>query len=203
MTTSDIPERPSELPVERIRDVLPDQTLLTADEREAMQALVDSDKPEIPEGLFVKYLLPLTYQKSEDNDTQNIQQWRRIAGSVTVDLRVIGVHGQLLFISPGLYPEMQLFSEKSGQSMKWTELAVNAARENDIHPGLGEERLYAAGSLALPTLTAEEHQQHRARWETIWRRYGVNGYTEAGPAGAADQLEAPPERIELDEEDEL
>ncbi len=188
----------SELPGERIRDVIADVFNLPDEDKAAMQALVDSEIVDLPEHLYVKYLLPLTYRR-EDTGEYNIQEWRRIVGSLTADIRVQAPDGSALFISPGLFPEMMLFADRTGQSMRWTELVNNTIVENGIHPGLGEERLIEIGSRALPTLAQEEHIKHHERWTEVWKRYKVNGHEDAKVSATEASHHASSESEEEDE----
>lgn len=202
----------SELPEHRIADVLRDRHATDPAALRAMQNMLESEMPVFPENIFLKYLLPISYKPStvtddDDGDTYDrasITEWRRIVGSLSVDLRITDNSGETLFICPALFCETVTMADRTGQSMRWAELANESIRDNAIHPGLGQERLIAYGLPSLPTITDEEAAAHYARWVKVWERYGVNNRDQVDldqPASAAVRSNA--ESVELEDEDEL
>lgn len=166
----------------------------------AFEELCDSAVPRIPEPYFQKILLPLSY--IEPNVEKDVLVWRRLLGSFTSPVHVIGTKGEILYTAPGLFPEMPLYRDDKGRTLNWAQLSDTAIRKNNIHPALGEEQLYQVGSRYLPDISPEVAAKHREQWETIWKRYGVAGHA-AVDAAAEPATIAAPILEALEEEDEV
>lgn len=165
----------------------------------AFQEFVDSGIPSVPEEYFKRYLLPLTYH--EDGVEKDISVWRNVTGSMTNGVRVVDSKNELLFTTPGLFPEMPIFKDRDGNSLRWAALADDAIRRDAVHPALGQQRLVAIGSRYLPDITPEMAEAHRQEWAVIWKRYDVGGHSQSSDTTTA--VEHPNNVQELEQEDEI
>lgn len=206
MSTEKDEVKDSELPERPIKSEL-SFDMVDAEALAGMQELITTAMPRFPEHLFKRYLLPLSYPDPSDPDPDRHDgvgavEWRRLVGSLVVNLAILkDGSDEILFVCPGLMPELTTLGDREGRSMRWAELAYDARTSNQVHPGLGETRLYQIGSKALPGITQEEAQAHYNRWAEVWTRYGVNNYVTPTAAPAAETT-VPAASTELTEEED-
>lgn len=168
----------------------------------AFEELIDSGVARIPEALFVKHLLPLSY--AEVGVEKDLLTWKHVTGSFTSKVHVVDPRGDILFTCPGLHPELPVgYKDENDQSLRWAQLANDSILRNNIHPGLGENRLIEIGSKYLPVYTDAITSQHREEWEKIWARYGVAGRAESAIVESVSIQQSAAIAEELEEEDEI
>lgn len=169
----------------------------------AFEELIDSGVVRIPEPLFVKHLLPLSY--AEEGVEKDLLVWKHVTGSFTSKVHVVDARGEILFTCPGLHPELPVgHKDENEQSLRWAQLANDSILRNNIHPGLGENRLIEIGSKYLPVYTDSDTVLHQEEWEKIWTRYGVAGRGQSAASTDVPKVQTQAIAVdELDEEDEI
>lgn len=186
---------------ERLTQYLRDQGT-DPDTLKAFEDLIDSGVVRIPEALFVKHLLPLSF--AEEGVEKDLLTWKHVTGSFTSKVHVVDARGDILFTCPGLHPELPVgHKDENSQGLRWAQLANDSILRNNIHPGLGENRLIEIGSKYLPVYTDADTAKHREEWEKIWTRYGVAGRSETAIADTVTLVQSAIIADELDEEDEI
>lgn len=183
-----------------IREYLPEQGT-DPELLRAFEEMIAEGKPKIPEHVFVSAMLPLTYH--EPGVEKDPFLWRRFTGGMSNGVRVINPRGEVLFETPGLFPEMPLFRDEKDRTLRWAAVQHDAILHNAVHPAAGTVRLVQMGMNFLPDIPEETRVAHQQAWEAIWARYGVAGKSADATAAQAAVPPPPSTAVEMEEEDEI